>query len=307
MATSVPVALVTGSSSGVGAHLAALLGKQYLVYATMRNTASRSILSEACQSAGVGVASFDDVGTVSSPGVRIRAMDVTNDESVTNCVSTIFQETSNVIDVCVNNAGYSEAGPTELLSMEDSKNQFETNVFGVMRVTKAVLPKMRERQQGRMIVVSSVGGVNGVPFNDIYCSSKFAVEGYYESLAPFYKAFNVWISIIEPGPILTSFIANAKRHTIDENDQHPTMLRFKALQESYITKMMAGFNDKSVSQTGEEVARHIIDHAILPEIPDVRIQTNSHPSYQAAVKAKFVDTTGNIARDMMCERFFGNL
>jgi NAD(P)-dependent dehydrogenase (short-subunit alcohol dehydrogenase family) len=295
---------VTGSSSGVGAHLVALLAKKYLVYATMRNTASRAILTEACLAAGAEVTEFDAVGPVNGPGVRIRPMDVTSDESVNNCLATIFQETSNVIDICVNNAGYSEAGQIEMLSMEACKNQYETNVFGVIRVTKAVIPKMRERQQGRMIVVSSMGGVSGIPFNDIYCSSKFAVEGLYESLAPFYKAFNVWVSIIEPGPIHTSFVTNAKRHEMKFDNEHPTMTKYKELQDSYLTKMMAGFNDKTIAQTGEEVAQHIIDHAILPEVPDVRIQTNSHPKYIAAAKAKLADTTGNVARDMMYDRFF---
>jgi len=302
----VPIALVTGSSSGVGAYLAALLGKQYLVYATLRNTAARNVLSEACTSAGVSLAEFDATGPVNHAGVRIRAMDVTSDSSVNECVDKIFEETGGVIDVCVNNAGYSEAGPIELLSLEEGKAQFETNFFGVVRVTKRVIPKMRERQQGKMIVVSSVGGINGVPFNDLYCASKFAVEGLYESMAALYKAFNVWVSIVEPGPILTSFIQNAKKHTVPA-EEHPTLARFKALETSYFTEMMAGFKDTSTAQTAEQVAQHIIDHVISAATPNVRVQTNSHPNYVKMAEGKLVDTTGNVARDIMYARFFAKV
>ena len=83
------------------------------------------------------------------------------------------------------------SGPLEVQTMDMARNVFETNFFGVLRLTKAVLPGMKSNKEGHLICVSSMGGVNGVPFNGVYCASKFAVEGLFESLAPMLKNFNV--------------------------------------------------------------------------------------------------------------------
>jgi retinol dehydrogenase-8 len=87
-------------------------------------------------------------------------------------------------------------GLLEFLSLEDIKKQYETNFYGVIRTTKAVLPSMRKNKSGRVISISSVGGLVGMPFNDVYCSSKFAVEGLFETMAPLYKSFGVYLILI---------------------------------------------------------------------------------------------------------------
>merc|ERR1719317_1380002 len=103
------------------------------------------------------------------------------------------------VDVLVNNAGYAEFGNIETLSVSDFRSQYETNVFGVVAMCKAVIENMRKRRSGRIINVSSVGGIWGQPFNDAYCSSKFALEGLTETMAPVYRQFGVHCSLVEPG------------------------------------------------------------------------------------------------------------
>jgi len=274
----------------------------------MRNPSSREGLKQACEEVGVSVSEFDATGAPAAAGVRIRQLDVASDESVEAALDLILKETGGRIDVCVNNAGYAEGGTIENLTIDQAKKQFETNFFGVARLTKAVLPSMRERESGKMIVVSSVGGVNGTPFNDVYCASKFAVEGFYESLAPVYKQFKVWISIVEPGPILTSFIGNASKNRVAEVPEgaHPSLNKLKAMEECYMKTMSAGFNSPA-AQTGDQVAQFIVQQVVDSEAPNVRYQTNTHPGYVAAITGKLVDPTGNNARDMMEKRFFSGL
>lgn len=96
-----------------------------------------------------------------------------------------------ILSFVVNNAGVGLLGPLETQTMDVARSVFETNFFGVLRLTKAVLPCMKSKRDGHIICVSSVGGINGLPFNSVYCASKFAVEGLVESLAPMLKTFNV--------------------------------------------------------------------------------------------------------------------
>ena len=113
------------------------------------------------------------------------------------------------VDVLVNNAGYSQAGSVEMMTMDAMKAQMETNLFGVIRCQKAVLPYMRQQKSGKIINISSVGGIWGQPFNDIYCASKFALEGLAESQAPLFRTFGVYVSCVEPGAIKSAFWSNA--------------------------------------------------------------------------------------------------
>ena len=147
--------LITGCSSGVGFHLAKLLANKggYKVHATMRKITDE-VKNKLMENSG--------------GDLFIHTMDVCSDESVNSTVDTIIKQDGK-IDVLVNNAGYSQFGCVEMVSMEDVQAQFNTNFYGVIRCSKAVLPFMRKNKWGRVINLSSIGGIYGQAFNDIYC------------------------------------------------------------------------------------------------------------------------------------------
>src|SRR5215216_4101677 len=154
------VILVTGASSGVGQATARLLAQQgHNVFGTSRAITSAEPLAN----------------------ITMVALDVRSDASVADCVSTVSRQGGR-IDVLVNNAGYELAGALEEHSMEEAKAQFETNFFGLVRMTKAVLPIMRRQRQGQIVNISSLAGLTPIPFMGMYSASKFAVEGYTDAL-----------------------------------------------------------------------------------------------------------------------------
>jgi len=197
------VVLITGASSGVGLTLSVLLARSvkptYKVVATMRNLSKKENLLKAA-------------GDTFNKTLFLKQLDVCDSKSVESVVQEILKEDGR-IDVLVNNAGVGLSGPVELLTVDQAKENFETNFFGVFRTTNAVLPSMKAKESGHIVQVSSMGGVRGVPFNDVYCAAKFAVEGFSESLAPLLRCFNIKVTVIEPGPILTDFVENATKQS----------------------------------------------------------------------------------------------
>ena len=181
------VVLVTGASSGIGQHVAThLAGLGHRVYGASR--------------------SATDTGT----GVVPLPMDVSEDASVTAGVAHMLDREGR-IDVVVNNAGIGVAGPIEETPLEAARKQFETNFFGTLRVCHAVLPAMREAGRGLIINVSSLGGLFGLPFQGLYCASKFAVEGLTESLRMEVKRFGIHVTLINPGDLKTNFTRNREK------------------------------------------------------------------------------------------------
>jgi short-subunit dehydrogenase len=171
------VAIVTGSSSGNGLETSLLLAKNgFYTYATMRNTDKSTRIKE--------IAKNDDTP------LEVLQLDVTDDKSIADAID-IIDNRHRRIDVLVNNAGYEYHGAVEELSMEEIKTQFETNFFGAVRVTKAVLPTMRKQRSGTIINISSIGGIIGVPLNSAYVGSKFALEGFSESMKYELEGFNI--------------------------------------------------------------------------------------------------------------------
>lgn len=170
------IALVTGASSGLGREIARLLAERGArVFGTARNPKSVSTIS----------------------GVEMIAMDVTDDASVTEAVQSIAQK-AGPIQLLVNNAGYALSGSVEETSLTEARQQFETNFFGVLRVTSAVLPDMRQAGFGRIANISSVVGFLPSPFMPMYAASKHAVEGYTASLDHEVRSFGVRALLIEP-------------------------------------------------------------------------------------------------------------
>jgi NAD(P)-dependent dehydrogenase (short-subunit alcohol dehydrogenase family) len=176
------VAVVTGASSGIGAAIARDLAAAGLrVFGASRRSP----------------ASADN-------GIEHVTMDVCDDASVRDGFATVLKETGG-IDVLVNNAGYLCAGAIEEISLLDAKAQFETNYFGTVRASLAVLPGMRQRKRGHIITLSSLAGLVPVPFWGHYNASKFAVEGLMETLRHEARPFGVQIALVEPGNIKTPF------------------------------------------------------------------------------------------------------
>ena len=171
--------------------------------------------------------------------LEIIQLDVNDDESVKEAIHKITNEQKR-IDVLVNNAGYALVGPVEELSIEEFKEQFETNVFGTIRVTQTVLPIMRRQKNGIIINLSSIAGKTGFPLTSAYVSSKFALEGFTESMAYEIEQFGIKVILIEPGVIKTNFNNNikiGKRVAINSNSPYGEMTqkrisRFKPRFES---------------------------------------------------------------------------
>ncbi|EDO45710.1 predicted protein [Nematostella vectensis] len=282
------VVLITGCSTGIGLAAALLLakddGRRFKVYATMRNLEKRGILEEAARR---------QLGDT----LIVKQLDVTSDESVTEVLQSIYSAERR-IDVLVNNAGVGLIGVLETHTMSLVREMFNVNFFGVVRLTKAVIPKMKENHSGHIINITSIGGIRGVPFNAIYCSSKFAVEGMAESLAPLLRKFNVKITNVEPGPVKTAFVANSTEMAPvydDEGVDEET----KQLLENAKTKMMSAF--ATVAQSPEEIAQCILDIILMEKCP-LRYQTNKN--YANVVSSKLVDPSGDAEVDAMFTRFF---
>jgi NAD(P)-dependent dehydrogenase (short-subunit alcohol dehydrogenase family) len=186
--------LITGTSSGFG-RLAALqfARKSDNVFASMRNTSRGGELQELADDENLSL--------------KVIQLDVLIDESVNSAVQGVLEDAGS-IDVLVNNAGFEIRGAVEEVTDEEARAQFDTNVFGLLRVTRAVVPHMRNRGSGRIINVSSVAGIVGVPFGGLYAASKHAVEALTETMYWELHPFGVSVCLIEPGAFPTEFSAN---------------------------------------------------------------------------------------------------
>jgi NAD(P)-dependent dehydrogenase (short-subunit alcohol dehydrogenase family) len=185
-----PVVLITGASSGLGQRCAEHLhARGCRVYGTSRRAPE---------------------GGESGAGYTLLGMDVTSEESVCRAVEQVLAREGR-IDVLLNNAGDGIAGAVEDTSIEEARQQFDTNFFGVLRACRAVLPAMRGRGDGLIINVSSLGGLVGLPFQGLYSASKFALEGMSEVLRMEVKPFGVRVVLVEPGDFRTGFTAQRRR------------------------------------------------------------------------------------------------
>jgi NAD(P)-dependent dehydrogenase (short-subunit alcohol dehydrogenase family) len=195
-----PSVLITGCSTGFGLDAAVAAAQRgWRVFATMRNVAKRDALDAATTAAGVG------------PLVEVLPLDVTDDESVAQCVKEVLARTGGTLDGVVNNAGVSLGGVFEDVPDEAIRGVFETNLFGVMRVTRAVLPAMRAQGHGRIVVVSSTAAFWGAPAMSAYHGSKWAVEGWAESLSHEVSLFGIDVVLVEPGAYKTAIWDSSPR------------------------------------------------------------------------------------------------
>ena len=271
------IALITGTSSGIGLATAVVLARSgFRVVATMRDLGKATALRDRAAREGVEL--------------DLRQLDVVDQASVDACVSGTLRDHGR-IDILVNNAGAGYRGTFEHTPIAAAQRSMDLNYLGVWRVSQAVFPGMRERGTGRIITVSSLGGVIGTPFNDVYCAAKFAVEGLVESVAPAAKALGIHMSLIEPGPVATEF-ANAANPPADEitvPPGSPYATLFKTYREHFGTAT-------STPQTSDDVAQTILAAATDAK-PHLRYQTSELA--RALAGRKLVDPTGDAALEMM--------
>ncbi|MBW1296275.1 SDR family oxidoreductase [Aquimarina litoralis] len=189
--------VITGSSSGFGYLTTLTLARKgYHVWATMRNTNTKNASKKD---------ELLDIAKKENLKISVIDMDVNSDDSVTKAIDTIVK-TDGKIDHLINNAGYMFVGITEAYSIQQAKDQFETNFFGILRTTKAVLPYMRKQGEGLIVNVTSLAGRLSFPYFGIYCASKHAVEAYSQAMRYELAPFGIEVSIVEPGPFGTNLL-----------------------------------------------------------------------------------------------------
>jgi NAD(P)-dependent dehydrogenase (short-subunit alcohol dehydrogenase family) len=243
------IAVVTGSSSGIGYETSLLLARnQYTTYASMRNLKKSDELLK--------IASKENIP------LKVIQLDVNDDRSVSSAIDSIVKENGR-IDVLVNNAGFDLFGSLEELTIEEIKGQFETNFFGAARVTKSVIPTMRKQGSGIIINVSSIGGRIGlVPCNTMYHASKFALEGFTESLRHELTEFNIDVILIEPGAIRSNFAENIRTAKNYDSNNSP--------YAKTIQKVFEGFEPMVANASDPKEVAQVILNAANSSSPNIR-------------------------------------
>ncbi|XP_069460145.1 retinol dehydrogenase 8 isoform X2 [Ambystoma mexicanum] len=190
----------------------------------------------------------------------------------------------------VNNAGIGQIGPIESFSMDDMRKVFETNFFGAVRMIKAVLPDMKSRRAGHIVVISSVMGLQGVVFNDVYAASKFAMEGFCESLAVQLLKFNVFVSMMEPGPVNTEFEMKLMEEVSRSEFPGTDTDTIRYFKEVYLPASHEIF--VTMGQSPDAVAKATVNVINMTQ-PDFRCQTNM--LYTPLTALKYADDKGNLS------------
>ncbi len=223
---------VTGSSSGLGRAAAKLFASRgWKVIATMRNPNSEKELTKI-------------------PGVMLMALDTTDPQQIQSVAEQVVARGG--VDVVFNNAGYGLAGPLEGLSEEQILRMVNTNMLGAIRTTKAFIPHFREKRAGLFINTASIGGLITVPFNSIYHATKWAVEGWSESMAFELNEFGIGMKVIEPGGMKTDFFTRSL-----DTGRHPAY-------DALVDKVMSAITDPkqmAIYSTPEQIAEVVYEAA----------------------------------------------
>ena len=280
--------LITGASSGLGIATAIqAAGAGYSVHATMRDPGKRAALDQAAAAAGVKV--------------QVHAMDVCDPASVAAAVAAVIA-TEGQIDALVANAGIGFVRTTEQATAADIDLVMQTNFMGVVHCVKSVLPHMRQARHGHIVAISSVGGLVGQPFNEIYCASKFAVEGYIESLATYVgPAFGLQFSLVEPGGILSEFANSALRHFNEtggmiEDEYLPVIGRYMAARQN---------RADGIFQTADQVAGVVVA-CLQSATPPLRVRTSDWAEKFCALKT-VGDPDGLALRAQVVSQMLGGM
>lgn len=261
--------LITGTSSGIGRATAVAAARSgWRTIATMRNPEGVDALRAEAADAGVEL--------------DIRLLDVT-DATTIERESNYCRNTYGRLDALINNAGSATVGSLEGLEMKDFRDAMEVNYFGVVATTRAFMPLLRE-SGGRVIAISSVGGVVGQPFNEAYCAAKFAVEGFLESLQPVARSAGVGVYIIEPGAVSSDFVANAG---MDIGQMLAAAGPYETALNAYLERTRRQFASAN-AQVPEDVANVVLE-TLQAKSPAFRTQTSKWARDFVATKLNDLD------------------
>ena len=264
--------LITGATDGLGRAAALLLAeKGYRVFAAGRSTEKR--------------AELDRIAAAKKLPLETLELDVCDDRSVSRAVKHILQKAAN-IDVLINNAGVGLMAVTEELKLDDLRRLYETNIFGLLRVTQAVLPHMRERKAGRILMLSSVAGIVTPPTYGAYSSSKHAVEALSNALRLELYPFNIEVILIEPGYIMTNFQQTAKE-LAQSYVEGSTISPYAKI---YSGAIAGATSSRRESKTTPEDCARVILHAIEASHPKARYTVTPLAKWAALGRRILPDT-----------------
>ena len=262
------IALVTGTNSGIGlATSVELAAAGHTVIATMRSTGKADALQAAAAAAGVQV--------------QVAELDVTDPAAIRRVVADVVEE-HGAIDVLVNNAGATYVGTLEQISDDDLAWTMDVNFTGVARLSREVLPHMRAQGGGRIVTVTSVGGVVGQPFNDAYCAAKFAVEGLMQSLHPVAACHGIKVSVVEPGDVSSDFVANAGDSVAERTS---VVDAYTPQVQAYVERTAGAFD---AAQTPQDIAE-VIAGVVAEDEPAFRYQTGDRSTMFAGMSLSDLD------------------
>jgi len=278
--------LITGTSTGLGVSLSIQAAKAgHTVYASMRNLAKRDMLDAAANEAGVTL--------------NVLQLDVQDSASIEAAVAEVIKKEGH-LDTLINNAGAGFVRSTEQATEEDIQWVMDVNFMGVVRCTKAVIGHMRERRSGHVITISSVGGLVGQPFNEIYCGAKFGVEGYMEAMASYLTpSFNVNFTVVEPGGIASEFAASVLKQVEETGGMLDD--EYLPILQKYVGGSQNRQAGSDIYQTADEVAAVVLD-CVEAEDPPIRRRTSNWGEEFCALKTK-LDPDGKKLQVQVIEQF----
>jgi NAD(P)-dependent dehydrogenase (short-subunit alcohol dehydrogenase family) len=256
--------LITGCSTGIGRATAERLARNGLtVYATARK--------------------LDSIADLEAAGCRTLALDVTSEESMRAAVAAV-EEADGAVGALVNNAGYSQSGAVETVPLDEVRRQFETNVYGLLRMCQLVLPAMRREGRGRIVNVSSMGGKLTFPGGGIYHATKYAVEAISDALRFEVRGFGVHVSVIEPGLIKTNFAETAVDSVSEDDGPY-------AKFNSAVQASTAGVYDSALGKLGggPETVAKAIESAITARRPKTRYRVTASARFFMTQRALLPD------------------
>ena len=272
MGNTLQTVLITGATDGLGRAAALLLAeKGYRVFAAGRSVEKRAELERLAASKKLPLESIE--------------LDVCDDGSVNRAVQHVLQKAGNV-DVLINNAGVGLMAVAEELKLDDLRRLYETNIFGLLRVTQAVLPHMRERKSGRILMLSSVAGILTPPTYGAYSSSKHAVEALSNAFRLELYPFNVDVILIEPGYIMTNFQQTAK----DLAESYIGGATNSPYTKIYEGAIAGATNSRRESKTTPEDCARVILHAIESGHPKARYTVTPLAKWAALGRRILPDT-----------------
>ena len=260
--------LITGCSSGIGLHLAQSLQQHgYKVFASARKTS--------------------DVEKLTQLGLRCLQLDVADSESIQATTKTLLSECDGKLYALINNAGFGQPGAIEDLTRDVLQQQFETNLFGLVELTNYILPIMHQQEHGRIIQISSVLGFVAMPFRGAYIASKYALEGISDTLRLELKGTNIYVSLVEPGPITSRFRQNSLElfnKNIDSKNS-----RFRKSYEATIARLETEGPAVPFTLEPEAVTKKVL-HSLQSSHPKPRYYV-TFPTYLFAYLKRILSTS----------------